>query len=975
MFKKASDIICFFTFFFFISNFIVAQTLPSPFITKTYTAQDGLPHSYIYSVLQDSKGYLWVGTRYGLGRYDGHTFFTIDLNDLSANSVISLVHEDAKGKIWLYLGSGVYVLEGKKISLYKNNLNISLTSVFKGENSNRINELWFIQEREMYRMDNCSGTENISVPDFGNKYCRRAALTSDGNFYNLMEDIIYVDKNGNTDSLGRLLPPYNYIVIMGYFNKQLYFYTNNGIYAYADKKIKSLFPVQLSGKHVYTAYRDTKNRFWVATEQDGILISKAGDQNKFSYSISPSHHLISGFYEDNENHIWIAGFEGLMKVQEKYFEDYNSRKYPYLTDLNLIAKDKEGTVYFFSETNGFSNWQHGKFSYLTGNSLKGQLIDAICHDNKNRSWCITRQNKLILFSNGQTKIINDAVLNTAGDLQPDIVYDDYRKKIWVPGETLLTGDENGFTLYKDSQNVSIKNPYRILNLSNGKLLISTSKNELLLITSAGNIRKLNVPENFYPEKIYRFFSDSSDNIWISYTGTGLLKCRLLNDSRLKILNKYNTDNGLANNFIHSLAFDKQGRLWLSTMAGIAVLEFEDNVTQDASIFLFGKNEGIPAGGLEYGRLLCYDDGEMWYCTQNALMKFQTNKMQFNNLPPRISIENVLLNNQQTDWEKYTDSLSGIFQLPVNPVMKYHENTITIDFKAATMTNAENVQYSYLLSGINNYWSNSSKNNTITFTNLKPGNYTFFVRASTNSLNWCTPALFSFTITSPYWQKGWFKWLVLGIIAGTLYFLYRFRIKQLKKEKAIRDQIASDLHDDLGSTLNSVKIYANVASIEKDNNQYLDKIKESIQEAISSVRDIVWVLDEKKDTLEHLFTRINQFASPVCDANHIQFIQHIDNLLYNHQLHREEKRNLFMIIKEVINNSIKYADCKNISVTAEVEKKKLKITITDNGKGFDVQRVLKGNGMDNIRKRANEIHYHIEINSKAGTGTTVLLEKT
>ncbi|HWR31924.1 MAG TPA: triple tyrosine motif-containing protein, partial [Chitinophagaceae bacterium] len=581
---------------------------------------------------------------------------------------------------------------------------------------------------------------------------------------------------------------------------------------------------------------------------------------------------------------------------------------------------------------------------------------------------------LILFNNGQMKFVTDPVLKSTGDLQPEIVYDDYRKKTWVPGEYLLLGDENGFIIFKDKQNNPVKSPRRMLYIGNGKIIISTLANELLLITRDNDILKIHPPSNFNPERIFRFFSDSTDNFWISYPGAGLLQCRLVKDS-LQIINKFSTANGLTNDFIQSMSFDKQGRLWLSTMAGVAVLDFKNKAEQEAPVFLYGKEEGIPASGLEYGRLLCDNNGDMWYSTQNALMKFPVSEMHFNNLPPHVTIENISLNNQETNWKKYTDSLSGVFQLPVNPVMKYYENTMTISYKAATMTNADNIQYSYLLNGINKNWSNSSKSNTITFTKLKPGNYTFFVRVRTNSLSWSTPALFSFTIRKPYWQQWWFTMLIIIASLSIVYGLYRIRINHINKERKIRDQIASDLHDDLGSTLNSVKVYANVASIEKDNKQYLEKIKESIQEAISGVRDIIWVLDEKKDSLEHLFTRINQFANPVCDANHIKFIQQIDNPLYNHQLHREEKRNLYMIIKEVINNSIKYAECKNISVIATAEKKKLQINITDDGKGFDVQMVMKGNGMHNILKRAHEIHYHIEINSIPGKGTTVNLEKT
>jgi ligand-binding sensor domain-containing protein len=950
-----------------------AQILSSPFITKTYTAQDGLPHSYIYALLQDSKGYLWVGTRYGLGRFDGHSFTNIRLNDIGANSVISWLHEDEKEKMWIQDGTGIYTLESGKLSLYKN---IAMTPVIK-ENNNRPSEIWARSDSEMYRIDNYSYIKPVPIPDFLNDQCRRATFTPEGNYFSLTGNIIFVNKQGDKKTIVNLNGVIDFVVILGYWDNQLYFYSNYGVYAYSNGQIRALFQNQLKGKHIFCAYKDFKNRFWVATEQGGILISKAGEENEFSYSIKPSHNLISSFYEDKEGNVWIAGFEGLIKVQENKFEIFSDKEYPFLSDLNLAAKDNEGTIFFFSGTNGvngFSRWHQGKFSFDEGNSLKGQLIDILCLDNKNRFWCISRQNKIILLNKGQLSFISDTVLNSTDDFEPDIVYDDYREKVWLPGKQLLCGDENKFVVFKDAKNKIIKDPRRMLYMNNGKIIVSTASDELILINSTNETLKINTPANFSPGRIYRFYSDSSGNIWISYPGMGLLQCRLLNDSSLNIVNKFSTESGLTNDFIQSLTFDQQGRLWLSTMAGIAVLDFKNKAALGVPIYLFGNEEGIPASGLEYGRLVCDDNGDMWYSTQNALMKFRVSEMKFGNQPPQVTIENILLNNKETNWKKYTDSLKGVFQLPVNPKMKYFENTITISFKAATMTNAENVQYSYLLTGINDSWSNSSKTNTITFTKLNSGNYTFFVRARTNNMSWSTPALFSFTIRKPYWQQWWFIALSVMTGAGIIYLGYRIRVGQLKKEKQIRDQIASDLHDDLGSTLNSVKVYSNVASIEKDNKQYLEKINENTLEAISSLRDIIWVLDEKKDTIEHLFNRINLFALPLCEANDIQFVQQVHKSINTNLLGREEKRNLFMIIKEAINNSIKYADCKTISLSAIEEKKKLIILISDDGKGYIADTLNEGHGIKNILRRSAEIHYLAKIDSLNGKGTSIRLEK-
>ena len=163
-------------------------------------------------------------------------------------------------------------------------------------------------------------------------------------------------------------------------------------------------------------------------------------------------------------------------------------------------------------------------------------------------------------------------------------------------------------------------------------------------------------------------------------------------------------------------------------------------------------------------------------------------------------------------------------------------------------------------------------------------------------------------------------------------------------------------------------------MEKNNTTHLEKIKEATQSAITGVKDIIWVLDDKRDTLDHLLTRINQFAKPFCEAAGISFKQQIDENLDNYKLGKEEKRNLYMIIKESINNSIKYADCSTIELAIKNIGGKLHISIADNGKGFDKNKITSGYGLKNIMHRSQEIGYSASINSSPGNGSIILLEK-
>lgn len=223
-------------------------------------------------------------------------------------------------------------------------------------------------------------------------------------------------------------------------------------------------------------------------------------------------------------------------------------------------------------------------------------------------------------------------------------------------------------------------------------------------------------------------------------------------------------------------------------------------------------------------------------------------------------------------------------------------------------------------------------------------------------------------------------LILYVLAGSFMIIlvvsfFLLHIKQLKREHMIRTELAKDLHDDLGSTLNSIKVYTNYAIMKKGEVQPLEKINETIQEAIISIRDIIWVLDDRKNNVIDLIARINQFAVPLCAANEVKYIQNIEDQALPYKLQQEEKRNLYLVIKEAINNTIKYANTSELILAIRIYNKgKLLIQIKDTGSGFDLGQASEGNGLKNMKFRAEQIGYSFSIRSAIHEGTVIEVRK-
>jgi signal transduction histidine kinase len=219
-----------------------------------------------------------------------------------------------------------------------------------------------------------------------------------------------------------------------------------------------------------------------------------------------------------------------------------------------------------------------------------------------------------------------------------------------------------------------------------------------------------------------------------------------------------------------------------------------------------------------------------------------------------------------------------------------------------------------------------------------------------------------------------------------YALYRYRINELLKRQAIRNGIAQDLHDHIGSTLSSISVYSQVAAIYQEQHkteqlrQVLHTIGETSNEMIGEMADIVWTIQPKNDQMESIVKRIESYARPLCRAKNIAFALEVDPQVYGLTLDMLVRKNLYLIIKEAITNSLKYADCSNLrvhlglSTTHAVE-----LTIEDDGCGFDAQArlsapgtTLSGNGLDNMRRRAREMKARLAMKSIPGRGTRIQL---
>lgn len=326
-------------------------------------------------------------------------------------------------------------------------------------------------------------------------------------------------------------------------------------------------------------------------------------------------------------------------------------------------------------------------------------------------------------------------------------------------------------------------------------------------------------------------------------------------------------------------------------------------------------------------------------------------------------------------ENFMVEVDGEIHLPSEKLVikaGYHEIIFHFSNEAKSSK-----KYQYYLKNLEKAWKISTYP-VIRYTNLAGGNYIFYGKVLEGNK---VIAQFSceIEIKENFWEKWWF-WLfviffILLFLGLSIYFWFLYDFRQRMKTEQIRHRIAADLHDEVGANLSSItflvgSLQKKIKGNDKDLNFLLEKITDNSTESATLINDTIWALNPSFDTFEKLLERIKSFASGLLSSNDIAFA--IENNLTNKQLDLsiEQRRNLYLIIKEAINNVAKHASANKVVLKINEDEKGIKISIEDNGKGFDARKIYEGNGLENYKKRAIESEIDVKIVSKIDIGTSV-----
>jgi len=896
----------------------------------------------------DDGRILWIGTARGLDRFDTENG-TFTHYEHGFRYLVNTVHADKFGFLWLGTKEGLCrfnkatgtfshypVDKGISGSLERNNV-----LLIYEDNSDL---LWIGTGDGLFRFERSTGTFK--------RY--ESGTSSASSAYERVESIIE-DRRGDL-----------WVGTSG----------GGGVGRYDRAKDKFTFyindpkdPHSLSNNLATRIYEDRSGTLWIGTWWGGLnKLDRA--RKPFSHytqeSSDPkslSNKIVTGLVEDRSGVLWVATMGGLNRFNREtgtfthYMNDPNNPQSLGGNDIRSLLVDSKGTIWVGTLGSGLDKLEpirnggtgQGKerfmhYTHDAGNprSLGSNSILSLFEDTSGRLWIGTSDQGLDEFDRDAGIFIHykhdPKDSNSLGWNWVNAIYEDKSGTLWVGTATLnalnkldkVTGQ---FTRY-------YCDPKNIESLS------------------------------FY--SVHSIYEDSRGTLWIG-TAAGLNRF----ERSTETFTHFTTKDGIASDFIGAILEDDSGSLWLKTGKGVSKFNPRTGTFRnyDASD---GVNINPSWGKASYKN----KNGEMFIGGSNGFVRFYPDSIKDNPHVPPIVI---------TAFKKFDKPVPLDTVISEKKVLElsYQDNVFSFEFVALNYTSPEANQYACKLEGFDKDWIYCGTRRYASYTNLDGGTYVFKVKGSNNDGVWNEAGTsIAVIITPPFWKTWWGRTIFFVTIAvsigGTIRYIavrkMRRRMQALEQQHALereRLRISRDMHDEVGANLTKISVMSELAMKNRQTpdggTKELLKISQTSREVIDNIGAILWAINPRNDRLDNLAGYIRESTSEYLEMTPIKYRFDFPELMPGHPLSAEVRRNIFLTMKEAINNVVKHSGATLVELHCRVTDHEVEFGIQDNGRGFIIEDLSRhGSGLLNMKKRIEDINGNLQIESQPGRGTRIRL---
>ncbi len=769
----------FFLFLFFIAN--SHTSVAQQYNFRQYNVQDGLAHSQVSTILQDSKGYMWFATYGGgLSKFDGKNFINYTEKEGLPNNIIRPMIEDNKGNLWLgTMGAGVCKFDGKKFSILKDSttkINEKIYTIIQSKSG----VIWFGADNGVYSYDGKKVKHYKEADGFPEVPIMSIFEDSKGVIWvSVWENGVYYFesevKKGNVKQFTEKdgLSYHTLMCTNEDAEGNIWFSTFKGMTKLSRRKdggfvFSSTFSEYIDKGLNYMMMDDGEGNLWFSTTNNGIVkYNKAKNTfTKISSKNGLPGDIILTLTKDREGNVWASswGF-GVAMFQGERFIHFTQKDGFVSEVISQVIDDGKGGL-IINASKGIYKYNPKDGIQIYDKQLENFGAYAIALDNKGVLW-LGDASGLSSYSNGKLKKFTKVDGLTS---MPVTVVMCENENVWAASWSggLSCFDGKEFKNYSAEDGLSSPYIYTVLKNNIGEICVGTWDGGLNIYD--GKIFKVYKKEQGLPNNNVISILQGRKNMWIGTFGGGVCE---FDGKKFKTIS---SKEGLSDDGVVGLTLDKFNELFVATSKGLNRLNGR----------FYGASEGFVGIECTRNSSYCDEEGNIWFGTKKGMTKYNPAYDEINTKTPPTYITDVKLFFEKTDWTKITDSINYLTGIPENLVLSYTNNHLTFNFVGINTTAPENVRYKYMLVGADKDWSPPTDKNDVTYSGLPPGDYTFQVIACNNDGVWEKRGVtsFCFVIEPPFWRTTWFYILCIVVLILSSFMYTKWQTKKLAKENKI-----------------------------------------------------------------------------------------------------------------------------------------------------------------------------------------------
>ncbi|MGC9952145.1 MAG: two-component regulator propeller domain-containing protein [Bryobacteraceae bacterium] len=982
--------------------FVAAIALPVCLIAElrpihAYSTDDGLASNSIGKVVADSRGFVWFCTPEGLSRFDGYRFVNFGVAEGLPHRSVKALLETRTGE---YLVGTV-----RGLSQFQAAGGGKFTTYLPGHNAeeNAVNALLQDSRGRIW----CGTRAGLFELVSGHRFRRQPLPPPPGQeripVASLMEDaghrlwvatrlgIYVIGADGAAQHVAMPGTTRNVRALLQDRYGRIWAALQGGLVLMRDADKDGRYAVQriyreageVKGLDVTSLAEGPDGYLWAGASA-GIVRWLPGSPSPALRMLTRAQGLIdrqvNALARDRAGNMW-AGTEaaGAMKILQAGFTTFREADGLTTDRVWAISTDRTGTIMALaasvSGNESLNLFDGARFhaSLVKGFSKEATWGHHVLLQARTGAWWTATTAGLCTYAPtpGGTPPGGQPTACYARDQGMFQLFEDSKGGIWASSQVLPAGDVRLIRWDPATNDVSFAK-----GGPSGKEPVSAfaeDRDGNIWMALAGDLFRYNgrqftqfTPKDGVPADINDLFVDRGGRLWIaSENGLGAIDRPGSPHFGLRI---YKTSDGLSSDAIICLTEDSTGRIYAATVKGVDRLD-----PRTGYIKHFSVADGLARGNIT---MASRDGaGDLWFATTQGLSRLSPTA----DRPP--AIPSVRITDLRIGRDRYPVSQLGETRIRRGDLQP-SQNQVQVAFVGFSDEPEANLRYLYTLEGGESGWQGPGRDHEANYPGLEPGSYHFLVKAvNSEGQESETPAEIDFAIMPPVWGRWWFRLSALLACGALLYGAYRYNLNRLLELERVRTRIATDLHDDIGSSLTQIAILAEVARREvRGANQRavepMARVADLSRDLVDAMSEIVWAINPHKDHLRDLIQRMRRFANDVLAPREIEFTFRAPDLAHDARLGADTRRQVFLVFKEALHNVARHARCRTTEISLTMEKAGLVLSISDDGQGFDMSHSVNGepagHGLASMTDRAKRLGGALEVQTRPGAGTRITL---